>query len=212
VQPYTAKGVAAAEGFCFEKGTVTMETRLKLTAEDIFDIFFVTKFVQGFGLVSTSALCGILRASSIRRTKKRRPAKNHNPNLKRSMFTRVKDSSETRSVMKRGKRRRQKVDFVEPVLDIARTDLDFSDIAQHLGKELGDHQIRIVCIIKDGEQTVGLLLIFCRDDEKRIDTYKKNFEEDNKKIFLASHLHAIFSARHALKPDEDGSYFIDRDG
>jgi hypothetical protein len=36
----------------------------------------------------------------------------------------------------------KQVDFVEPVLDIARTDLDSSDIAQHLGKELGDRRIK----------------------------------------------------------------------
>ena len=70
MQPYTAKGTQNAAQIIapllnnlelqlledFEEGTVTvtLEPRLNLTAEDIFDIFFVAKFVQIFEFYKTS--------------------------------------------------------------------------------------------------------------------------------------------------------------
>ncbi len=92
------------------------------------------------------------------------------------------DYREARKTFVRGKKRHEEKKGIKQVdfLDIAHTDLDSPEIAQNLRKGLGDHRIRIVRI-KDGEQTVGLLLVFDRDDEKRIETYKEKLEEDNKK-------------------------------
>jgi hypothetical protein len=227
VQPYTAKGIQNASEIIaplldnlqlrlledFEEGTITLQPRLNLTAENVFDIFFVTEFVRGFEEDTgqeKKSIVEIIQDATIKQQRSREPfcilwdyacklykkdKEDAASEESQSDLQRIEDDhhkarnkfdDKNRHEQKRLKGIKQ-VDFV----DIARTDLptkdssnfDSSDIAQNLRKELGDHRIRIVRI-KDGEQTVGLLLMFGRDDEERIETYKEKLEEDNKKLIL----------------------------